>query len=389
MNKDPTTGRAQSRLALQCIAFIALCAASATATSSCYQWIGNVPGQSFENSPQQAANDIVAWCNANPLSSGSCNTPVPCGGGYTCTFSATTQAFPAWPYFAANVTGVANDGHGSVLTGTGVDGISTKNNCKIYVSANGSPSAQGGNNRVGDPIDPASGAMTSAETDLRDATGTVPFRRFYNSSSGAGPLTVWRSSFLRSIAPRYAGNSYSGPYLATLYNSSLYNDEASACTSGFAEIQGRVSAWASAAASYANGVCSLSTGGSSNGTLPLIYSDPSVPDPINQPLIGYDAIRDDGQVVSFQLQGNTLTAPTGTVLRLQMSGSGFTLIDETDSTESYNTSGRLLSVTSRAGLVQTMGYDAAGRLSTVTDSFGHIWTMSYDSQGRPLSVTKQ
>ena len=60
-----------------------------------------------------------------------------------------------------------------------------------------------------------------------------------------------------------------------------------------------------------------------------------------------------------------------------------------DNVETYDTTGKLLSITSRAGVVQTMSYDGSGRLSSVTDNFGHQLIFSYDASGKLSSVTRQ
>jgi YD repeat-containing protein len=242
---------------------------------------------------------------------------------------------------------------------------------------------------VGHPINPASGAVYDTIVDVPSPSGSPDFKRFYNStdSSGADLSGGWRHSFSRSITPKYAGMQ-SMTYVASADTSSLYADEGTACTSGFREIQSRVSTWQSATASYANGVCTLSVGGTSIGTLDLIYNLPSTLTP-GMTLIGFDATRDDGQLISFILQGGSIVAPPGIGLKLQQTSSGYTLTDESDNVEAYDTNGRLLSVTTRAGVVHTMGYDTSNRLSTVTNSFGHSVSLTYDSQNRLSSVTRQ
>jgi len=97
--------------------------------------------------------------------------------------------------------------------------------------------------------------------------------------------------------------------------------------------------------------------------------------------------RDDGQLISFTLQGGSIVAPPSIGLKLQQTSSGYTLTDQNDNAETYDANGKLLSLTNRAGVVQTMNYDGSGRLGTVTDSFGHRLSLSYDSQGRVSSVT--
>jgi YD repeat-containing protein len=100
-------------------------------------------------------------------------------------------------------------------------------------------------------------------------------------------------------------------------------------------------------------------------------------------------LRDDGQLISFPVNGTSITAPPSINLKLQQTASGYMLADANDTIEVYDPNGKLLTVTSRAGVVQTMSYDTLGRLSGVTDSFGHRFTLSYDSQNRLITVTLQ
>jgi YD repeat-containing protein len=244
-------------------------------------------------------------------------------------------------------------------------------------------------NRAADPINPASGAVYDTILDSPSPSGSPAFKRFYNSTdSGGTDLSGgWRHTFSRTITPKYA-TIKSLTYVASADASSLYGDEGTACTSGFREIKSRVSTWQTATASYANGVCTLMAGGTSIGTLDLIYSLPSTLTP-GMPLIGFDATRDDGQLISFTLQGASIVAPPTIGLKLQQTSNGYTLTDENDNVEAYDANGRLLSITSRAGVVETMNYDTSNRLSTVADSFGHSLSLTYDSQNRLSSVTRQ
>ena len=141
--------------------------------------------------------------------------------------------------------------------------------------------------------------------------------------------------------------------------------------------------------SYANGVCALSVGGTQIGTLTIHYTIWPMPNPSALTLVGFDALRADGQLVSFNLQSGAVVPPPGIALQMQQTASGYTLTDPSDTVEAYDSTGKLLTVTSRAGVVQTMNYDTSARLSTVTDNFGHRLTLSYDTQGRLSSVTKQ
>jgi YD repeat-containing protein len=264
--------------------------------------------------------------------------------------------------------------------------------CQVFVTRKTPPQPQCGPtpNCVKDPINPASGAVYDTIVDLPSPANSLSFKRYYNSSD-VSPTYLnpgWRHSFSRSIQPRYASLDYL-PYTPNADNSSLYTDEATACTSGFAEIKAGVSTWANASASYANGVCALSVGSTQIGTLTIHYTIWPSPNPSALILVGFDALRDDGQLVSFNLQNSALVAPPGIPLQMQQTASGYTLTDPSDTVETYDSTGKLMSVTSRTGVVQTMNYDTSARLSTVTDNFGHQLTLSYDRQGRLSSVTRQ
>jgi YD repeat-containing protein len=253
---------------------------------------------------------------------------------------------------------------------------------------------------VSDPINPASGAVYKTEADLSHPDAAIAFSRYYNStdSSGIDLSTGWRHSFSRSLKPRSVYVIYQ-PYQSGNPNySSAYADASTACTSGFAQIKARVGTWQNATASYANGVCMLTQGGVIIGTLPLFAFQPQtasaqvfpIVNAIAGPtIIGVDVTRDDGQLITFWIQAGAIVAPPSINLKLQQTGSGYTLIDANDTVETYDANGKLLTITSRAGVVQTMSYDASGRLSSVSDTFGHQLTLSYDNQNRLSTVTRQ
>jgi YD repeat-containing protein len=255
-------------------------------------------------------------------------------------------------------------------------------------------------NRVDDPIDPANGAVYTAEFDAKEQNDGLAFKRFYNSSdANTGDLSVgWRHNFSRSIQPRYSSISYQPYVQGDANNSPAYSTPASACTFGFAQIQAHIANWNNATASYSNGTCSLMQGGVIIGTLPLFAFQPQLPSSelpsvinaiLGPMLVGVDATRDDGQLISFTLNGGSIVAPPSINLKLQQTSSGYTLTDANDTVETYNTNGKLLTVASRAGVVQTLSYDASDRLSGVSDTFGHQLTLGYDAQNRLIAVTRQ
>lgn len=378
------------------ILFIASIGDAFASMSPCYQWQALVSG--YQTSAQEAIDSATTLCRAAPAS---------------CGFNTTNWNFRNW---RGSVGFISADGRTTTFPNYfafldyesqskgpppgpwepaqfqfGLGFRDNPNGCQVFVTAQAATRAQVGRtcDCVNDPVNPASGAVFSIEEDAKGAVGPV-FRRFYNSTDpGGGDLGPgWRHSFTRNIQAGYS-SSYFKPYVTGPDYSSLYNDESLACTSGFAQIKGRVSTWANATASYANGVCTLSVGNTLIGTLPIYYTSPPTPPPMSTALIGFDATRDDGQLVSFMIIGGAIVGPASISMTLQQTASGYTLTDTGDFVESYDANGRLLSVTSRGGVVRTMGYDVSGRLSTVTDNFGHQLTLSYDSQNHLSTVTRQ
>lgn len=285
----------------------------------------------------------------------------------------------------------------SFTTTGGPKGLSSRTNlngCQVYVSAPPLPVAECGSsscNSVGDPINPASGGVHAVESDQGDREGALTFRRFYNSAGVAGGElgSGWRHSFSRSLKPVYSGSTYR-PYVSGPDNSSPYSSEATACTSGFAQIKARVATWASATPNYANGVCTLQIGATRIARLPLYYTSPPTPAPGAPVLmIGYDAIRDDGQLVSFMVDSASIAAPASIAMKLEKTASSYLLTDNSNMVETYDLGGKLLSIESRASVVQTMSYDTTGRLASVVDTFGHSLVLTYDSQGRVSTVTRE
>jgi len=244
-------------------------------------------------------------------------------------------------------------------------------------------------NSVGHPINPANGAVFDIANDVDTKQLVVPFKRFYNSAdvSRTNMSSGWRGSFTRSVKGII--------YPSTLHafdsndpdNSSLYTDPATACLSGFAQIQSRVANWAGATVQYVDGICQLVKNGLVVDSIPL-HHDAGVPLASPTPQ-SYEVNRDDGQLIRFWSQSGSLRSGAGVSLRLTQTASGFELRDGSDNIEVYDDSGVLQTVTSRAGVTQTMSYDTTARLSTVTDSFGHRLVFSYDTQNRLQSVMRQ
>jgi YD repeat-containing protein len=241
-----------------------------------------------------------------------------------------------------------------------------------------------------DPINPADGSMFKSEADCGlPSSGLLEFDRFYNSvdptatNLGSG----WRGGYSRRVLLLNQVN-LTRPYLAgSPDNSSLYANSNAACTDGFAEIRTGVPAWSNAIAVYEENLCKVKKSAMVIAILPIHTTGAgSVPLPS---ALGYDVVRDDGQVIHFYIIGGTITGPVGTVLKFKKTPGGYSVTTGSDDVETYDTNGVLLNIVSRAGLTQTMNYDALGRLSEVTNNFGHGFTLNYDAQNRLISVVRQ
>jgi RHS repeat-associated protein len=91
-----------------------------------------------------------------------------------------------------------------------------------------------------------------------------------------------------------------------------------------------------------------------------------------------------GVIATFNLVGSLWSSDLDVLDRLSdvLSGStvvGRALLRADDSVEQYDLNGRLLSITSKSGIVQTMSYNANGQLVSVTDSFGRILSFTYNA----------
>jgi YD repeat-containing protein len=110
-----------------------------------------------------------------------------------------------------------------------------------------------------------------------------------------------------------------------------------------------------------------------------------------------DVYRDDGKVLGFTVTGNSwipdpdVTGRLTELLDAQNERIGWQYITEEDIVEEYDISGRLISLTNRAGQVKTLLYnlsateggdDIPSTLDKVTDSFGRELQFSYDGNGQ-------
>ncbi len=102
--------------------------------------------------------------------------------------------------------------------------------------------------------------------------------------------------------------------------------------------------------------------------------------------------RGTERAYGFQWANNTLTADPDTIGTLSRltdgSGqlTGWSYATASNDTELFDASGRLLSITSKAGVVQTLSY-AGSQLISVTDSFGRTLSFTYNANNRIDTIT--
>lgn len=231
-----------------------------------------------------------------------------------------------------------------------------------------------------EPINAENGNVYKSQEDVQFVgAGAIAYSRYYSSNDGSGVDGVpgWRHSYSRSIAALTQLPIATYPPSNGLVSPEYSSPEA-ACISGFAYLQPSVPGWANAEASYTGNTCVVSSGSTVLGTLQIEKNSNQTP--AATPL-EYDAIRDNGETLRFTLQTGTPAAQPGQTLRFAVTGAGFTVTDDDDNVETYNTAGVLQSVTSRSGVVQTVQYDGTGLFSGVTDSFGHTISVTRNTAG--------
>jgi YD repeat-containing protein len=108
--------------------------------------------------------------------------------------------------------------------------------------------------------------------------------------------------------------------------------------------------------------------------------------PTPSDIIFVGANRPDGRVFAFKKTGSVFVADPDVVGRLEQIPGGWKLTNEGDEVEIYDSNGKLLSISNRAGLSHTLTYftsgSKTGQIDRITDSFGRTLAFEYDSRLR-------
>ncbi len=113
----------------------------------------------------------------------------------------------------------------------------------------------------------------------------------------------------------------------------------------------------------------------------------------NSPLVS-TLYRPDGKARTFKFTNGAWVADVGqavTSLTQQIDSNnnitGYTYLNENDEAEKYDTAGKLISITNREGLTQTLQYNNVyGMPTSVSDAFGRQLTFTYSSKGILLGM---
>ena len=118
--------------------------------------------------------------------------------------------------------------------------------------------------------------------------------------------------------------------------------------------------------------------------------DRSVNNPAGQ--LYTQVTRADGRIDTFWLKNGGWVPDadvTSVLTELQSGGipTFWQVVTADDTTEIYTLAGRLLSITTRAGLTTTLLYNGGNQLATATGPFGHTLTFSYNAAGQMSQMT--
>lgn len=96
--------------------------------------------------------------------------------------------------------------------------------------------------------------------------------------------------------------------------------------------------------------------------------------------------RPDGTVIHFALTNGQYVSDSDITNRLEQTPTGWSHTLRDGTIETYDTAGRLLSITKLNGQIETLSYDTAGKLASVTGPFGHTLQFIYGTNNKIASL---
>jgi YD repeat-containing protein len=232
---------------------------------------------------------------------------------------------------------------------------------------------------VGNPIDTSNGAKIQKEVDIEaGGVGQVGFERTYRhtnkNSSGK-----WILNYQKTL------NVFEDELRGGVREKSLpYTSKSTACTSGWTNIQPKLSdAWAQGAAASWNAEVDRCEIKKNN----LVVTElPILPDPpiLRLHIPGYvQLIREDGSRLNFHKTKDAgvfvnREGQGGIVKRILAPEQYWEFTDVSGAIETYDAKGKLIALVASNGMKQELVYDAtSGLLSSVKDSTGRTLVFSY------------
>ena len=250
------------------------------------------------------------------------------------------------------------------------------------------------------PCSPADGTKTQTESDQLIPGSELTFARHYRSKGAfkTAPTMApgWRHTYSRSI-DEVPETEPSVAFAASSETSGFYATPADACSTGWDDIKATVwnGSLATGVSSFAGGnVCRIQIGGTTAAYFPVRSQSGFTG---FSPAPDLKAVtRPNGTTEIFEFDGNVWSNHLDASVTLEQSGSNWIYTDRSDTRETYNSDGRLISIAKRNGQVTTLDYTltaAAGgddddtTLDRVTGPFGHVLTFSYNANGELSNVT--
>jgi YD repeat-containing protein len=100
-----------------------------------------------------------------------------------------------------------------------------------------------------------------------------------------------------------------------------------------------------------------------------------------------NAVRSNGQTITFILNNSVYVPDADISMSLTKTSTGWQLIDEDDSIETYDLTGKLLSISDHKGNIVRLSYNTKGQLSSVSDAYSRVLIFSYNTTGQLIGFT--
>ena len=227
---------------------------------------------------------------------------------------------------------------------------------------------------IGDPVYAANGELLQADTDYKSAVG-LDFTRTYRSTNGSYASVINQTFFNYSLTPGTTSTSsqcYMGVYTVTNLNLTGSYCFPYISLSGLTQFQLQTN----------DGQMIQFTGPSTAVTQKADITERVTQATLSDGSSGWQVVRDDDSTETYNSAGLLMQ----TVLR---GGKTFTYTYSTTSTPTSIApwAGLLLTQSDAFGHTLSWQYNASGQMSQMTDPAGGIYQYAYDSNGNLTGVT--